>query len=230
MTISEVHRLSNIFAEMESPLGFVLWGIVEISGLVAWASAGVHFSSLPNTMGVIATINSSTTTTLPNVAMAGIDQVVVSWWVKQSSTPADSEYMSVKVKLCFAPVSQVDRTWRKTNDDLNKDKTCQFDIIEQPYRKSTTKNNTTTWTVKRDVPKGTYFVRAYAFNALGSEVAYGQSTNKNKTSNLFMVDPISGRHVSLDITTAVFSAFSILSLFGFFIVEKWGASRASQKN
>jgi len=193
--------------------------------LVAWASAGVHFSSLPNTLGVIATINSSTTI-LPNVAMAGIEEVVVSWWVKQSSTPVDSEYRNVKVKLCFAPVSQVDRAWRKTNDDLKKDKTCQFDILEQPYNNS----NTTTWTVKRDVPKGTYFVRAYALNALGSEVAYGQSTNKNKTSNLFMVEPISGRHVSLDITTVVLSAFSIVSLFGFFIVEKWSARRASQKN
>lgn len=213
---------------MVSAAEFVLLYIVAISCLVASATAGVQFSSLRRTLVVTATINSSAPIA-PNVAMAGRDQLVVSWWVNESSSWVDSEYKTVEVKLCFAPVSQVDRAWRKSNNDLKKDKACQFDIIEQPYN-SNIMNNSTAWTVERDVPKGTYFVRAYALNASGSEVAYGQSTNKNKTSNLFMVEPISGRHVSLDITTVVFSAFSIVSLFGFFIVEKWSARRASQKN
>ena len=94
------------------------------------------------------------------VAMAGIDEVVISWSLNQSLSAVDSQYKNVKVKLCFAPVSQVDRGWRKTNDDLKKDKTCQFDIIEQPYN-SNSKNNTVSWTAERDVPKGKYFVRAY---------------------------------------------------------------------
>ena len=157
--------------------------------------------------------------------MAGRDQLVVSWWVNESSS-VDSEYKNVKVKLCFAPVSQVDRKWRKTHDDLKKDKTCQFDISEQPYN-SNIKNNTITWTVERDVPKGIYFVRSYALNSLGNEVAYGQSTHKNKTTNLFMVEPISGRHASLDIATVVCSALSIVSLLGFFIVEKWSSRKAA---
>jgi hypothetical protein len=160
--------------------------------------------------------------------MAGRDQLVVSWWVNESSSWVDSEYKTVEVKLCFAPVSQVDRAWRKSNNDLKKDKACQFDIIEQPYN-SNIMNNSTAWTVERDVPKGTYFVRAYALNASGSEVAYGQSTNKNKTSNLFMVEPISGRHASLDIASVVFSALSIVSLFGFFVVEKWSAKKAAEQ-
>lgn len=202
-----------------------------ISCSVAWATAGVHFSSLPNTLEVTAAINLSTAT-LPNgAAMAGRDQLVVSWWVKESSSSwEDSEYKTVKVKLCFGPVSQVDRQWRKTDDDLKKDKTCQFDMSEQPYH-SNIKKNTIKWTVARDVPKGIYFVRAYALNPLGKEVAYGQSTNKKKTSNLFMVEPISGRHGSLDIATVVCSAFAIVCLFGFFISEKWSAKKAElQKN
>lgn len=192
--------------------------------MVASATAGVLFSSLPRTLIVTATINSST----PDFAMAGIDEVVVSWLLNQSSSPVDSQYKNVKVQLCFAPVSQVDRGWRKTNDDLKKDKTCQFNVVEQPYN-SNSKNNTASWTVERDVPTAKYFVRAYVVDASGTQVAYGQSTNKNKTANLFTIEAISGRHVSLDIATAVFSAFSVFSLFGFFFVEKMSARKASQK-
>ena len=162
------------------------------------------------------------------VAMAGIDEVVISWSLNQSLSAVDSQYKNVKVKLCFAPVSQVDRGWRKTNDDLKKDKTCQFDIIEQPYN-SNSKNNTVSWTVERDVPKGKYFVRAYVVDASGTQVAYGQRTNKNNTANLFTIEAISGRHVLLDIATVVFSAFSVVSLFGFFFVEKMSARKKSQK-
>lgn len=195
--------------------------------MVASATAGVQFSSLPETLAVTVTINSFTPVA-PNVALARRDQLVVSWWVNESSSSMDSEYKNVEVKLCFAPVSQVDRNWRTGNNDLKKDKTCQFDIIKQPYN-SNIKNNTTTWTVESDVPKGTYFVRAYALNASGSEVAYGQSTNKNKTTNLFIVQPISGRHASLDIATVAFSAFSIVSLFGFFVVERWSAKKTARQ-
>ncbi|KAE9453761.1 hypothetical protein C3L33_14384, partial [Rhododendron williamsianum] len=41
--------------------------------------------------------------------------------------------------------------------------------------------------------------RAYAYNADGVEAAYGQTTNPQKTTDLFEVKGISGRHVSLDV-------------------------------
>ncbi|GFQ07348.1 high-affinity nitrate transporter 3.1 [Phtheirospermum japonicum] len=69
----------------------------------------------------------------------------------------------VKIKLCYAPVSQHDRAWRNTDDDLEKDKTCQHKIVVEPYKPS---NNTFIWTVRKDVPSATYFIRAYAFNLL----------------------------------------------------------------
>ena len=52
------------------------------------------------------------------VTMVGIDEVVISRSLNQSLSAVDSQYKNVKVKLCFAPVCQVDRGWRKTNDDL----------------------------------------------------------------------------------------------------------------
>ncbi|KAJ4712434.1 High-affinity nitrate transporter [Melia azedarach] len=40
---------------------------------------------------------------------------------------------------------------------------------------------------------------------------------------------ITGRHVSLDITSVCFSAFSVVSLFGFFFLEKRKAKRSQEK-
>ncbi|XP_035542858.1 high-affinity nitrate transporter 3.1-like, partial [Juglans regia] len=138
----------------------------------------------------------------------------------------DSAYKTIKVKLCYSPVSQVDRAWRKTVDNLAKDKTCQFKIVSRPYDK---RNQTFEWMVERDVPSGTYFIRAYAYNSDDVEVAYGQTTDAKKTTNLFDVQAITGRHASLDIASVCFSAFAVLSLLGFFIAEKRRAKLSERK-
>jgi hypothetical protein len=175
---------------------------------------GVTFSSLQSTLVVTAS------PTPGQVFEAGQDQITVTWSYNQTyPSGADSTYKTIKIKLCYAPISQVDRSWRKTVDNLNMDKTCQFNIISKPYN-STSGNNSFTWTIGKDIPTATYFVRAYAYTADGIEAAYGQSTNAQKTTNLFEVKGISGRHVSLDVASICFSAFSILALFGFFYVEK----------
>lgn len=160
------------------------------------------------------------------VLRAGEDKITVTWGLNQT-LPAgiDSDYKTVKLKLCYAPVSQVDRPWRKTEGHLNKDKTCQFKIVEKPYSSS---NQSYDWIVQRHVPLATYFIRAYVFNSEDHEVAYSQTTNTNKTTNLFDVQPISGRHASLDIASVCFSAFSVVSLFGFFFAEKRKAKKIAQ--
>ncbi|KAI5665104.1 hypothetical protein M9H77_24427 [Catharanthus roseus] len=121
----------------------------------------------------------------------------------------DSSNKTIKVKLCYAPISQVDRVWRKTVDSLEKDKTCQFKIVAKPYSLS---NNCFTWTTERDIPTTTYFVRAYAYNSAGKEVAFGQSTDAHKTINLFEIRATSGCHTLIDIAAACISAFSTVSL------------------
>uniref|UniRef100_A0A3Q7GEH7 Uncharacterized protein n=1 Tax=Solanum lycopersicum TaxID=4081 RepID=A0A3Q7GEH7_SOLLC len=54
----------------------------------------------------------------------------------------DSNYKTVDVKLCYAPVSQLDRGWRKSNNNLKKDKTCQINLVTIPYQPS---SNNFTW-------------------------------------------------------------------------------------
>ncbi|XP_065012581.1 high-affinity nitrate transporter-activating protein 2.1-like [Musa acuminata AAA Group] len=174
-------------------------------------SAAVLFSSLPQTLRVTASPSPG------QVLHAGVDEITVTWALNQS-LPAgtDTGYKKVKVTLCYAPVSQTDRGWRKTDDHLKKDKTCQFKMATRPYAAT----GTVTYTVERNIPTATYFVRAYVMDASDTEVAYGQSTDPKKTTNLFDIAGITGRHASLDIAAACFSAFSVVALAFFFVVEK----------
>ncbi|WOH05229.1 hypothetical protein DCAR_0624643 [Daucus carota subsp. sativus] len=161
------------------------------------------------------------------VLKAGEANITVTWsFNKTYPAGTDSAYKTVKVKLCYAPISQKDRGWRKTKDELKKDRTCQHKIVKRDYKPE---SDSVTWTVERDIPTATYFVRAYVFNAEEKEVAYGQSTNDGKKTNLFEVEAITGRHVSLDIASACFSVFSIVSLAGFFYLEKRKANASQQK-
>ncbi|CAK9137534.1 unnamed protein product [Ilex paraguariensis] len=200
--------------------GLFLPSLLLFSCLTATCYGMVTFSSLHRTLVVTAS------PTPGQVLKAGEDQITVTWSFNQTfQAGTDSTYKTVELKLCYPPISQVDRAWRKTVDDLKKDKTCQFKIVAKPYSSS---DNSCTWTVERDIPSATYFVRAYAYNSDNVEVAYGQTTDSQKATNLFEVQAITGRHVSLDIASVCFSAFSILSLFGFFFMEK-RKTRASQQ-
>ncbi|KAK7389136.1 hypothetical protein VNO78_23968 [Psophocarpus tetragonolobus] len=180
-----------------------------------------HFSSLKRTLDVTASPKEG------QVLVAGVDKITVTWALNKT-LPAgtDSAYKTIKLKLCYAPISQHDRAWRKTEDDLSRDKTCQHKIVAKPYDASNKTVQRFEWLIERDVPQATYFVRAYAFDSNDAEVAYGQSTDA-KNSNLFEIDAITGRHSSLDICSVCFSAFSVLSLFFFFFIEKRKAKASS---
>lgn len=180
----------------------------------------VLFSSLQRTLVVTASPTSG------QVLKGGVDKITVTWGLNQTvAAGTDSTYKTIKVKLCYAPISQVDRGWRKTVDNLKKDRTCQHKIVARPYNPANSTAQSHEWTVERDVPTATYFVRAYAYDADEKEVAYGQTTDAGKTTNLFQVQAISGRHVTMDTCSICFSVFSVVSLFGFFYNEKRKARR-----
>ncbi|OWM65400.1 high-affinity nitrate transporter 3.1-like [Punica granatum] len=198
--------------------------IILATLLVACLTQACHgnvlFSSLKRTLVVTATPKAG------EVLKGGEDKVTVTWSLNGTYKGQDSEYKTVKVKLCYSPISQKDRGWRKTEDELHKDKTCQFTIVSRPYSASAPKGNFT-WTIEKDIPQATYFIRAYALNAKDDQVAYGQTTNTGKTTNLFTVNAVTGRHVSLDIASVCFSAFSVVSLAFFFAIEKRKAKKSS---
>lgn len=202
-------------------IGFVV-ALVLFSGFLA--EGATLFSKLSHTLVVSVTgaQNSSA-----NGTRAGIDELHATWALNSTALSGgdDSTYKTVELRLCFGPQSQVDRSWRKTSDLLSKDKTCLYKIGSQPY---TATGGTVVWTVTKEIPFADYFVRAYALDAAGEKVAYGQTSNAQRTSNLFTIKPFSGRSVSMDIAAALFSAFSVVSLFGFFFYEKYAAKRRSK--
>ncbi|KAL3835256.1 hypothetical protein ACJIZ3_009992 [Penstemon smallii] len=86
-------------------------------------SYGVSFSSLQQTLIVTASPQ------LGQVLKAGEDQITLTWSLNTTyAAGIDLAYKTIKVKLCYALISQKDREWRKTEDDLAKDKTCQHEI------------------------------------------------------------------------------------------------------
>lgn len=192
---------------------------ILLSFLVA-ANCNVSFASLKKTLDVTASPKSG------EVLKAGEAKITVSWSLNTTfAQGTDSDYKTVKVKLCYAPISQQDRAWRKTVDNLAKDKTCPHQIVAKPYASP----NNFTWIVKRDVPAATYFIRVYALNSAQQQVGYGQTTDAKKTTNLFNIQAITGRHLSLDIASVCFSLFSVVSLFGFFFLEKRKAKASQAK-
>ena len=204
-------------------------GPVVVASLLIFCLAGscygkVHFSSLKRTLDVTASPKQE------QVLEAGLDKITVTWALNKT-LPAgtDSAYKTIKLKLCYAPISQKDRAWRKTEDELKRDKTCQHKIVAKPYDASNKTVQRFEWLVERDVPKATYFVRAYAFDSNDEEVAYGQTTDGKKSTNLFEINAVSGRHASLDICSICFSVFSVASLFFFFYIEKRKGKASSSK-
>ncbi|KAG6475816.1 hypothetical protein ZIOFF_065045 [Zingiber officinale] len=172
----------------------------------------VLFSSLPKTIVVTASPDPG------QVLHAGEDRITVRWSLNRSlPVGVDSGYEMVKFLLCYAPASQIDRGWRKTYDSLKKDKTCQFKMTTEAYGGGGAEYSYA-YTVERSIPTATYFVRAYALNADGTQVGYGQTTDDGKRANLFEVVGISGRHASLDVAAGCFSAVSVGALVIFFFV------------
>ncbi|OEL38056.1 High-affinity nitrate transporter-activating protein 2.1 [Dichanthelium oligosanthes] len=94
--------------------------------LPAPAAAVVHLSTLPKALAVTASAKPA------QVVHAGVDTLTVTWSLNTTEPAgADNAYKNVKVSLCYAPASQKDRGWRKSNDDLSKDKSCQFKLTQQ---------------------------------------------------------------------------------------------------
>ncbi|KAI7754801.1 hypothetical protein M8C21_018800 [Ambrosia artemisiifolia] len=148
---------------------------------VACYAHNVHLSTLNQSLIVTASA------TPGQVLKAGTDAITITWAFNPNLTVSDANYTTVEAKLCYAPVSQTGRDDRKTDDNLDFDKTCPFDITDEPYKRS---NNTFIWTIPRDTPTATYFVRVYVINAKNHEIAYGQNTNASKATNLIQIDGV----------------------------------------
>ncbi|KMS95334.1 hypothetical protein BVRB_009170 [Beta vulgaris subsp. vulgaris] len=191
--------------------GLIIFAAVLCSLVATCYSKGV-FADLRNTLTVSASPSGRVD------LRAGIDQITVSWRLNRNISNTDSAtYSKVDVKLCYHLESQKDRPWRRTEEDLSRDKTCQFSMVKKDYNSST---DSVTYTVKKNIPTAHYFVRVYVRNADNREIAYGQTNGLDLN-----IKGISGRSTSIDVAASVFSGFSVLSLAFFFFLEKRKAKK-----
>ncbi|KAM5571894.1 high-affinity nitrate transporter 3.2-like [Rosa sericea] len=179
----------------------------------SYANGVVLFSSLPNTLEMIVS---------PHKPEQVMKPAEGSWTFGETLKAGDrrqtQHFMGSKPE-CLSRNHRLGIQDRQV-DNLHKDKTCQFKIETRPYKHGSSKWKYIDWTIERDVPSASYFVRAYAYDGAGVAVAYGQSTGPKKDYNIFEVQGVTGRHKTLDVVSICFSAFSILSLVGFFVAEK----------
>ncbi|KAG0608242.1 hypothetical protein M758_8G090600 [Ceratodon purpureus] len=188
---------------------FIFAAILEVA---SYAEGEVLFSKLPNTLLVTAALPGGGP--FPDRGLQTTeDSIVVTWKVNTTAAPVTAT--KVQTKLCFAEESQVERVWRKTYDDLSRDKSCLFEISVAVF---STAGASVNYLLADNVPRGKYFVRAYALDANGYPVAYGQSS-PDKIANVFSVIPISGRSSAMNVAAAILSVLSVSCLFGFFILE-----------
>ncbi|KAG0602012.1 hypothetical protein M758_11G154500 [Ceratodon purpureus] len=190
----------------------VLLAVVAFFCAASYAE-GVLFSTLPKQFVVTATLPDGGPITQVHT---GQDNILVSWRLN-TTVVSNATIAKVRAKLCFAKESQVLRAWRKTVDDLTKDKTCLYEISTVPFN-AAAPNGTTNYYLPKSIPGAKYLVRVYGIDAAGNQVGFGQ-TSPDRVANTFTVIPITGRHASIDVAVGVFSVFSVGSLFTFFILE-----------
>lgn len=210
--------------EMSSMVALVWGASLGLMMMMSAVKGDVLFSSLQHSLVVTAEVQKVGNHL--GDAKADEDHVAVQWSLNSSFAGQDKLYKKVSIKLCFAPPSQVDRGWRKTKDDLGKDKTCAGAMIAT--QKYTPAGNSTVWLIGKEVPKALYFVRAYAVDANGVQLAFGQTTNKAKNTNIFPIDSFSGRNTSLDVASAIFSVFAVSVLFSYLGMETLLAKRKAR--
>ncbi|CAO2840560.1 unnamed protein product [Amaranthus hypochondriacus] len=196
--------------------GLILFAMI-FSIMVTTCCGKVMFSHLANTLKV------STSPKGKVDLKAGVDSITITWGLNKNGSKVDTKsYKNIEVKLCYSKESQKDRPWRKTEEELDRDKTCQFSVLKKEYNVTT---DSFTYKVKKDVPTAHYFVRVYVRDGPdGKQIAYGQTNAVDLN-----VTGISGRSSSIDIAASVFSTFSVVSLAFFFYLEKKKAKKEEAK-
>lgn len=191
----------------------------------AGVKPGVIFGTLSKTLVVNASINGQPISVDGTSEMKyGLDNLTITWALNSSFAGKDADYKQVFFKLCFGAKSAIDRPWRKNNVDLRKSKTCKYSIKRFTYNAS---GGSLVYRAVDTIPDASYFVRAFVLNTTDREagpadhaVAFGQTTDVNRTKSLFHVIGFSGRNKGITIFTICFSVVSYATLIGYFLVER----------
>eukprot|EP00775_Hariotina_reticulata_P008663 gene8663-8844_t len=121
----------------------------------------------------------------------------------------------VVVRACYTKPSIADRPWRKSNDVIDKDKSCPFTIKSADMTNS---SYTFEWPIPKNMTKAAWYAQVMVQCMNGTEPAFCQyDTTKNQT--YWGTTVINGTPTGMIVATAACSAVGPLFLASYFIKD-----------
>jgi len=135
----------------------------------------------------------------------------------QLKTIDDLAAKNLRFLACYAAPSQKDRPWRKSNDVIDKDKSCPFIVKDYPLN-STNGTYTFSWPLPKNTSKATWYAQVLVQCQNGTKTSFCQYDNTlNQT--FWGTNIINSTPMSLVIATAICAAIGPLFLAAFFIKD-----------
>jgi len=129
----------------------------------------------------------------------------------------DLSAKSLRFQACYGAPAQKDRPWRKSNDVIDKDKSCPYIVKDYPLN-STNGNYTFSWPLPKNTTKATWYAQVLVQCQNGTKVSYCQyDSTVNQT--FWGTNIINSTPQSLIIATAILAAIGPLFLAAFFIKD-----------
>ncbi|GHP07127.1 high affinity nitrate transporter [Pycnococcus provasolii] len=182
------------------------------------AHAATLYADIPGVIDV-ATPSVDQTTTAPfSEIQAGAPSEAGNVTIALSTEEDTADWSTVTLRLCYAPISQVDRKWRSTKDNVQGNTQCKQPGLKKiatiPWESGT---NTLEYTFQpsQNVAEAIYFIEALVQNANETYVAKGFSGEKA----FFQVIGWEAVDAGLITAAAVLSALSWASLGIYFIKD-----------
>uniref|UniRef100_A0A383VNL4 High-affinity nitrate transporter n=1 Tax=Tetradesmus obliquus TaxID=3088 RepID=A0A383VNL4_TETOB len=150
-------------------------------------------------------------------------QVTAALKGKTLKTIDDLTPKRVVIKACYSKPSATDRPWRKSNDVIDKDKSCPFVIKSTELNVSST-SYSIDWPIPKNMTKAAWYATVLVLCENGTLNSYCQFDNTvNKT--YFGTNIINSTPTSMIIATAVCASIGPLFLASYFIKDFMGRKK-----
>ncbi|KAF8071332.1 NRT3.2 [Scenedesmus sp. PABB004] len=121
----------------------------------------------------------------------------------------------IVVKACYTKPSSTDRPWRKSNDVIDKDKSCPF-IIKSAELNAT--SFTFDWPIPKNMTKAAWYASVLVQCTNGTLTSFCQADN-TKNATYWGTTIINSTPPGMVVATAVCSAIGPLFLGGYFVKD-----------
>lgn len=183
------------------------------------AEAQTLYADIPGTIDVTTPAMDMTKEPPYSEVQAGTPDEAGSVAIELSTAEDTSSWATVTLRLCYAPVSQVNRKWRKAKPTVEGNNACKQPGLKKiatiPWEAGTT---TLEYTFQPDpnVAAAVYFVEALAQDAEGAYLAKGST---GETGPFFQVLAWAAVDTGLIAAASVLSVLSWTSFIAYFVKD-----------